>query len=244
MMDCIDPGVVTPEDLVAYADGEADARTAVHVAACSACAAQAGAYARDQHLLSARLFRVDCPPALTLGELTLDLLDPDATLATRAHLALCPHCRADLAALQTDLRDDPLTALAPAPGRLARIVARLLPAPAVGSAYAGVRGAGENGSRTYEADGVTLSLTVDAEGTGAARRWMLLGLVIDEGGGEVPAGAAVRLLAAGQPAAETTLDEVSNFTFTELADGVYDLELTLGERVIAVEGITVGAAPA
>ena len=123
-------------------------------------------------------------------------------------------------------------------------MARLLPAPAAGSAYTGVRGAGENGSRTYEAGGVTLSLTVDAEGTGAARRWMLLGLVIDEGGGEAAAGAAVRLLDAGQPAAETTLDEVGNFTFMELAAGVYDLELTLDERVVAVEGIMVGAAPA
>lgn len=242
-MDCIDPSAVSPDDLMAYADGEADARTSAHVASCSACAAQAGAYAQEQRVLLSRLYRVDCPSTLHLGELSLGLLDPDDALGVRAHLALCPHCRDELAALDAALRDDPLAALAPAPGRLARIVARLLPAPAPGVAYAGVRGAAESSARTYEADGVTISLSVDPEGAGREQRMTLLGLVLDETGAELPVGDPVRLLRGDQPVTETTLDEMGNFALSNLDAGVYDLEVTLGDRAIAIEGIAVGPTP-
>lgn len=240
MMECIDPGAVTPEDLVAYAGGDGDARTAGHVTACAACADQAAGYATSARILSSRLFRVDCPPALTLGELALGMLEPEDGLTMRTHLALCPHCRADLATLEGTLREDPLAALAPAPGRLARIVARLLPAPGRDAAYAGVRGSGASGSRTYDAGGLTVSLTVEAEGGGAVARWALLGLVVDEEGGTAPSGAPIRLLRDGRAVDEAPLDEAGNVVFGALEAGAYDLEIVLDERVVAVEGIAVG----
>jgi len=240
-VDCIEPGAVSPDDLIAFADGEADTGTAAHVAACSACAAQAADYAQDQRRLSSWLYRVDCPPAQTLGELSLGLLAPDDVLGVRAHLVLCPHCQGELARLDGALRDDPLAALAPDPGRLARIVARLLPASAPGLAYAGVRGSAASAARTYEAEGVTLSLAVEVEAP--ERSWTLLGLVVDETGAELPAGAPVRLLREDHIVAEAALDEVGNVVFVGLEAGTYGLDVTLGERTIAVEGIEVGAPP-
>ena len=240
-MDCIEPGAVSPDDLIAFVDGEADARTAAHVAACSACAAQAATYAQEQRWLSSWLYRVDCPPAPTLGELSLGLLPPDDALGVRAHLALCPHCRGELARLDAALRDDPFAALAPESNRLARIVARLLPAPASGLAYAGVRGATTSAARIYEAEGVTLSLAVEVDAP--ERSWTLLGLVIDETGAELPAGAPVRLLREDQTVAVAALDDAGNLVFAGLAAGTYELDVTLGERSIAVEGIEVGAPP-
>jgi anti-sigma factor RsiW len=240
-MDCIEPGAVSPEGLIAFADGEADARTAAHVAACGACAARAAAYVQDQRWLSSWLYRVDCPPAQTLGELSLGLLAPDDALGIRTHLALCPHCRGELAGLDAALRDDPLAVLTDQTGRLARIVARLLPAPASGLAYTGVRGAAASAARIYEAEGVTLSLAVEVEEP--ERSWTLLGLVVDESGAGLPAGAPVRLLREDRIAAEAALDEVGNVVFAGLEAGRYELDVTLGERAIVVEGIEVGAPP-
>lgn len=242
-MQCIDPGLVTPDDLVAYATGEPDARVAVHVAACDACAVQASDYAAVDELLRGRLYRVDCPPARTLGELALELLEPQAALAVRAHLALCTHCAGELSTLSEALRADPMEALAPAPGRLARIVARLLPAPGAGMAYAGVRGGENSASRTYEAGDLSVSLTLDAETGGMERRWTLLGLVLAESD-ELPAGTPVALLRNDQPAAEATLDDLGNFVLPGIAAGAYSLELTLHDRIVVVDGLDVGEAPA
>ena len=252
-MECIEPGSVAPEDLLAHAERAADSGTAAHIASCPACAALVSSYRAADRLLRARLYRVDCPAPLTLGELALDLLAPAEMFAARRHLALCPHCTSDYRALTASLAGDPLRDLAPPPGLLRRVVARLLPAPGVGlgGAYAGVRagdggdgGGGRDGAtRTYEAEGVTLSLSVEPDQGHAAGRWSLLCLVLD-GSGELPdAGSPLRLLRDGHVAAETALDEWGNVVFGGLEAGLYDLEAVLGERAISVPAISIGVAP-
>ena len=238
-MECIDPGLITPDDMLAFASGAADARTSTHIAACAACAAQSARYAGMDRTLRARFFRADCLPALTLGELALSLLDPETALAARGHLALCPYCAAELATIEAEVRDDPLADVAPRPGRLARLVARLLPAPATGMAYSGVRGAAESTTLSYGAAGLTLSLSIEAE-SGTARRWTLLLLVLREDGAEPPSGAVASLLQGERVAAEATLDEWGNLALAGLESSVYSLELALPDRVIVVEGIEIG----
>jgi anti-sigma factor RsiW len=241
-MECIAPGQVLPEDLLAYLDGEAGAAVADHIARCAACAEQVAAYASLGRALRARMFRADCPAAQVLGDLAAGLLSPEETTLVRAHLALCPHCAGELAQLEAALRDDLQAAALPRPGGLARIVARLLEPSGQAAAFAGVRGAGD-APRVYEADGLTISLTTEAEGSGPARRWLLLALLIDEVGDAPVAGATLRLLHAGSVAAEATVDELGTATFEGLVAGEYDLELTLGDRLIVVEAIAVGASP-
>lgn len=242
-MTCNDPGAVTPEDLVAYAEGDGDSRTAVHVASCPWCAAEAASYAALDRTLTVRLWRAECPATLTLGEHVLDLLDPQEALTVRAHVAVCPHCTAELDELRTALGGDPLAELAAGPGLLTRLVMRLVPAPGQGLAFAGVRGVGST-TRTYEAGQLTTTLTVEPEAERGRRRWSLAGLVLHDSGEQLPAGLPVRVVRAGAVAAEATLDDLGNFVIGGLEDGVYDLELDLPDRVLAVEGLEIGPAGA
>lgn len=238
-MTCIDPGAVSPEDLLAYAEGDGDGRTAAHVASCPWCAAEAASFAALDRTLTARLWRADCPATLTLGDYVLDLLHPQEDLGVRAHVAACPHCTAELDELRTALVGDPLAELAAAPGPLARLVMRLLPAPGHGLAFAGVRGAG-TATRTYEAGQLTITLTVEPVAERGRRRWSLAGLVLHEGGEQLPEGILVRVVRSGAVAAEAVLDDLGNFVIGGLEDGVYDLELNLPDRVLAVEGLEIG----
>ncbi len=247
-MECIEPGSVASEDLLAHAEGAADSGTTAHIASCPACAALVSSYRAADRFLRARLYRVDCPAPLTLGELALDLLAPSETLAARQHLALCPQCTADYRALAASFAGDPLRDLAPRPGPLRRLIARLLPAPApgagLGGAYAGVRGgSGDAATLTYEAEDVTLSLSAEPEQDPAAGRWSLLCLVLDESGELPGAGSPLRLLRDGHVAAEAALDEWGNAVFGGLEAGLYDLEAELGRYAIAVPAIPIGVAP-
>ncbi len=251
-MECTEPGSVAPEDLLAHAEGAADTDTAAHIASCPACAALVSSYRAADCRLRARLYRVDCPAPLTLGELALDLLAPVETLAARQHLALCPHCTADYRALAASLAGDPLRDLAPRPGSLRRVIARLFPAipaaPApgvgLGGAYAGGRGGdgGDAATWTYEAEDVTLSLSAEPEQGHAAGRWSLLCLVLDESGEAPNVGSPLRLLRNGPVMVEAALDEWGNAAFGGLEAGLYDLEAELGERAIAVPAIPIGVA--
>lgn len=239
-MDCINPGAILPEDLLAYATGEGNSMTAEHVTACPACAEQADSYGAADHLLRTRLFRVDCPPAQTLGELAIGMLEPEASLTVRSHLALCPHCSDELALMTDALRNDPLEDLAPRPRRLSRIIARLLPATRPNTAPAGVRGANETTTLTYDASNLTISLAVTVESEQPVRRWALLGLVVNDAGDAPPAVAAARLLREGRVVSETSLDEWGNIAFSALEAGLYDLEVDTAAGVIVAEGIEVG----
>ncbi len=249
-MDCIEPGSVAPEDVLAHAEGAADTGTAAHIASCPACAALVSSYRAADRLLRARLYRVDCPAPLTLGELALDLLAPSETLAARQHLALCPHCAADYRSLTASLAGDPWRDLAPRPSPLRRVIARLLPAPGsgFGDAYAGVRGGDGGGGRdaatlTYEAEDVTFSLSAEPEQGPAAGHWSLLCLALD-GSGDLPAaGSPLRLLRDGHVVAEAALDKWGNAVFGGLEAGLYNLEAELGERAIAIPAIPIGVVP-
>ena len=243
-MECLRPGEVTPEELLAYATGEADSRTAAHVEACSACAAEAASYAAADRTLHLTLFRADCPDTRVLGEVVLGLLDPEEALRVRSHLALCHHCRGERDALNAALQGDPLAEPVTAGSRMRRIVARLLPFPDVTAAHAPVRGAGGSAAWTYEAAGLTVSLTPEERRSGSERSWTLLGLVGDEAGENPPAGSPIRLLREGQVVSELALDEWGHVAFSGLASGTYSLELDLADRMIVVEDIGVGLAGA
>lgn len=232
---------VLPEDLLAYSTGEADLDIAAHIADCVECAASAATYARLDRTLQARLFRSACPGAHRLGELALNLLRPEETLATRMHLAECPHCTAELSTLSAQLREDPLASLLPRLNPLARLVARLLPTPGLHAGLAGVRGNAAGPSLTFQVGSLTLSFSVEPAGDGTSRRWMLLGLVVDPSGGAALANATVRLVDHETVITEAALDALGMLAIMDLAPGTYDLEITLSDQVVVVPDIAVGA---
>lgn len=236
-MECFDPAAVTPEDLLAYASGEADRGATAHIESCAACAAESSAYRALDRRLSLGLFRVDCPDTQMLGELALELLEPQRALEVRAHLTLCPHCREELSALTGTLRGDPLEDLMPAPRGIRRILARLLPPPVPSPEFAMTRGAGAAVPATYEAEDISISLTTRPEEDYSARTWALLGLVIDETGESLPPDTSVQLLRQGNLVSEGRLDEWGHVALHGIEDGRYALELHMPDRIVTIQEI-------
>ncbi|RME44392.1 MAG: hypothetical protein D6791_13280, partial [Chloroflexi bacterium] len=152
-MVCAYPPELDEVQLLTYVDGEADRRVAAHVAQCSHCRERAERLARLQHRLTARLYRITCPPPEELGEYHLGMLPREQMAAVARHLDECPYCTQEVAQLREYLSElAPALELRPierARERVKVLVARLVdrglgPAlpgqPAPAPAYAGIRG--------------------------------------------------------------------------------------------------------
>ncbi|HEY8292343.1 MAG TPA: zf-HC2 domain-containing protein [Thermomicrobiales bacterium] len=233
------PTPITPEDLIAFADGEASEQIAEQIGADSTLRAAAEAYARTQRQLQDRLYRFDCPPSLVLGEYDLGLLDPLERRRIAAHVVECPHCTAELRMLRDFLAmaDDvpPVGAME----RLRRRIATVLPPPPRTSPYASLRGADDATARTYQAGDVTITLDLGAPVRRG--RTSLVGLLWRNGDDpERIADSVVALMDEAGTTQTTAIDEVGNFTFDEIIPGTYQLEVTLGDDTIIIEGLLVG----
>jgi hypothetical protein len=239
VLKCTEPGRVTADQLFAVATGEQAEPARSHVEQCSVCAADVASYEREDRALRTRLLRNSCPSSLALGELVLGMLETTEALAIRAHLVDCRFCTEEMRHLGADLAGDPMADPVPEPGPLRRFLARLLPTPALGLAPAGLRGGTPAEGHSYQAEGITVSLSVQAEGQGVARSWTLLGLV-DVDGSPPDATCDVRVIANGVVMTSVAVDEYGSFLAPGLAAGIYDLELRCVDKVLAIEGVGVG----
>ncbi|HMQ31140.1 MAG TPA: hypothetical protein PKD53_10445 [Chloroflexaceae bacterium] len=97
---CTLPSAPSATALIAAADGEADEATLAHLRACPHCAAQVARLAALQARLRRRLYRLYCPASETLMDYCQGLLDPYQRAALVQHLALCPHCAAEIGLLE------------------------------------------------------------------------------------------------------------------------------------------------
>ena len=237
-MNCIDPGVATPEDLLAYVDGDAPPTIVEHVRACPACAAVAAGYAATQRRLRGYLHRFDCPSPQELCDYDLGLLPPAERTKIAAHVVVCPHCAGELGTLRDFLASEPAELTRPAAGPLRRVVATLL-APAPDAAYAGLRGADDATAQTYQTGGVTIAL--DTQFDRRRGRGALTGLLWQEDPAAADlAGAAATLLAPDGATRTTALDDVGNFAFDDLAPGRYQVEVTLGDQLVTIPELRIG----
>jgi hypothetical protein len=241
-MECIEPGVIAEDQLFALACGESQPAAAIHIARCAACASFVSTYAAADTRLARGLHRLECPSALTLGELALELLKPDEALSVRVHLADCPRCGAELSVLIEDTRGEPLADLMRAPSMFRRIVAALAPAAGHSIAPAGLRGTA-GGVSIYEAEEVTVSLIGQAVGQGGARTYALLGLIDVSGSTPLQASEAA-LSKEAACVASAAVDELGNFSLDQLQPGTYMLELRFPDRVVVLERVEVGDADA
>ena len=165
-MKCTSPPALEDSQLLAYLDGEADEAVGDHLAQCHFCSQRAGALDKVQKKLTARLYRVDCPPPEALGEYHLGMLATDQRVSVARHLRTCPHCRLELGQLKNYLSElAPPTPTGPLE-QVKVLVARLIGqgeaytatgSPAFAPAYAALRG-GSEGPITMEANGVLIVL--------------------------------------------------------------------------------------
>ncbi len=255
-MRCSSPEAVTPEEIVAYVDGDAPPRVVEHIRSCSSCAAEARRYARAQARLRQALHRFDCPTPQTLGEYNLGLVSAEDRVRIAAHVLECSACAEELRTLRAFLADEPPSTVGSgAAERLRRIVAALV-TPRPGLAPVGLRGAVGAVGRTYEAEGISISISV-TPGTRRGR-YALVGLVLFGTGADysstrevVLAGPAApsqpaqatpdqAIPARATPAQATPVDDFGNFAFDDLTPGIYQLELRLSDRSIVVEALRIG----
>jgi hypothetical protein len=244
-MRCTCPGAVTPEDLVAYVDGDASGDVMDHIRECAVCAAEARQYARAQRRMGRSLFRFDCPPPQILGEYHLAMVPPEDRQAIAAHVVDCPRCADELATLRAFMVTDVVEPMS-APGlgeRLRRVVATLL-APSTGPAYAGLRGSTDERVRTYLAGDVAITISFAPQPR--RRLGTVVGLVTHQGtsagspiGRDVILEEAVPQAATGSTR-HAQIDDLGNFTFDDVAFGTYRLIVRLADEIV-VEDFPVGS---
>jgi hypothetical protein len=234
---CIQPGAITPEELVACADGAAPEHVVDHVRRCRQCRAEVEQYASVSRRLRGALGHLRCPAPHRLGEMELGLLGPEETLQVARHVAECPSCVDELRTLRTFLAEEPVGR----PGlveRLRRVVAALVePASGLVQAYDSFRGPDDPTSRTYVAEDATI--TVSVEPGPEPGRALLLGLATREARPNSLAGLAVELVGDDGSIAEAETDAAGSFSFDDVAPGLYGLHLRLDDRVVVVEALSV-----
>jgi anti-sigma factor RsiW len=97
---CATPRALNETALIAAADGEADEATLAHLRECPACAARVVQLRTVQARLRRWLYRLHCPSSDLLVDYCQGLVDPFQRGALTHHIALCPHCSAEVALLE------------------------------------------------------------------------------------------------------------------------------------------------
>lgn len=243
-MPCIDPSEMRPGDLLTYVDGEAGPAVSDHVGRCEHCAREVEIYRHMQIDLQPSLYRLDCPDSEVIGEFHLGITSPEVSQSIAAHLKRCPLCSEELQVLRQYMRE---VDFYPAESPLEKIkvlVAKLIsPGDAAGvpfqPAYAGVRGETPTGLQTYEANGITITISVE-EDTAQPGRKLLLGFLSTRGQElESLAGAGVQLFREADLIATDMVDDLGNVVFGGILPGEYTLKLMIEELEVRVEGIAI-----
>ena len=237
---CREPGAVTKDDLMAFADGDAPANVIEHVRSCRACVVQARSLARDQRQLRIVLNRFECPSSHTLGEYALRVLAPHEQRLVGAHAVDCPRCSEELQTLRSFLTVEP----EPTPTvaeRLRRVIATLVMPQRGIPVFAELRGS-ETAAMplTYRAGDVTVSLSVDIDDPQAgSERWVVSGLITREGG-VAPSSERIHLISSSGEARETGADTLGNFLYEAVQPGSYRLEVALTNQLVVIEELRIG----
>ena len=181
--------------------------------------------AQFEDSFKAALYRITCPDSATLGNFHLGLLPDEAAAPITKHLTICPHCTQEIAQLEAFLAE---TAVSLQPSTAERIkvwIAKRLPtggasSDGLGSPAFALRG-GDTGPLMYEAGDAQLSLEVQDDPEHPGRK-AILGLVL----GIETAAFEARLVKDDVVETAVSLDDLGNFTLTNLRAGQYALILT------------------
>jgi len=225
-MNCISPPELSDRQLLEFLDGEAEPETKHHLGICQYCRNKADALAQLQSGLTTRLYRITCPSPLELGEYHLRILPSPQMLVIAQHVRECPHCEAEVAQLETFLKD--LTSeVKPSPFTPVRVlVARLLGGnePALRPALRGE----SKGPIIMEAEGVLITLDVEPGSDGQVS---ILGQVAADEQDQWT-NALVELQQADRQPVTTSLDDLGAFRFEAIRPGATQIMITSTEGVV------------
>jgi len=173
--------------------------------------------------LKAALFRITCPDSAALGNYHLGLLAEGKVATIADHLTICPHCTQEVSQLEAFLVE---TAVSLEPSTADRIkvwIAKRISngsnGDPFGSAAFAVRG-NDTGPLMYEAGEAQLTLEIQDDPEKPGRK-SILGLVLGIETNDVE----VKLIREGEVVTAVTLDDLGNFTISNLQSGDYSLTL-------------------
>lgn len=240
ILDCISPPELDEMKLWAYLDGEADQETVNHLESCEYCRGKVKDLIQVRNRVGSRLYRINCPSTLELGEYHLGLLDASKKLIVAQHLRECRHCQDEIAQLEKYL-DEPtlrLDVLEPVRVLIAQLISgvgvnRDQADPSISATFAGLRG-GEEEPYIYQADNfrIVIDIQDDVEQVGLKT---LLGLVTGSKSNEL----TIQASQEGKTIATSSVDETGNFVISQLMPGRYELILASPNDEVHIESLSV-----
>jgi hypothetical protein len=226
LKNCASPPELTESQLLKFLDDEADPKVRLHLDECEYCAERASELAHLQDQISGLVH----PSSLELGEYHLRMMPDRKASVIEQHLRICPQCRREVEQLHEFLGDLAPVSESDLLGKAKVLIARLIgPGPGErGFAPAAVPLRGEtSGPFIFEADGVVITLDVQADATGKAS---IQGQVAaDEQ--EQWIGAAVHLLQDDMSTLEAIVDDLGAFGFEQIHPGSAQLQITSPEGI-------------
>ena len=219
---CVSPPELDDKQLLVYLDGEADQEIISHLERCTYCLERANALARLQNRLTSRLYRINCPSSLELGEYHLHMLPASQMLMIGQHVRECPHCTRELAQLEEFFLGDLVPMENSLLGQAKVLIARLVGGSAGDSTptFAALRGEAK-GPITLEADGIVIVLDIQPTNEG---RVNILGQVAADNQDQWT-GALVELRQENELQSSTTVDDLGAFHSEGIMPGSKELRI-------------------
>jgi hypothetical protein len=226
-MKCIYEQELEDKQLLAYLDREADLEIVQHLEKCEYCMERANALASFHDRLTHKLYRVNCPSPVELGEYHLRTLPSDQMLIVSQHVRECPHCIREVSQLEEYLSELAPKSTLPTP--MEKLIARLVSgqdvkrdssSPSQTPAFSSLRGE-EGEPYIYQADDIQIVIDV-LENEERPGRKTLLGLITGLKSNELK----MEAYREGKLVATTIVNEMGNFIFSHLLPGSYDLLLS------------------
>ncbi len=223
--------LLSDAQLLAYLDGEADPRIAAQIQQSETYLVRLQELKKMNDILRAKLYRVDCPDALELGEYQLGVLPRRRISAVEKHLSFCPLCAHELEQLVNFMK----------PGLVERakvVLAELISGGASTGPLSltpafGQRG-GRNGPLIYEADNVKIAIDIQGDAKHIGRQ-ALIGLIT----GLHAEDYVVSLWRDGKELSNTNVDDLGNFTISNLEQGEYELFIKGPKVEIHIQTFTI-----
>lgn len=221
-INCTFPPELDDRQLLAYLDGESDEKAISHILGCAYCRQKAEELGALQKHLITRLYRLDCPSSIELGEYHLHLLSASQMLVISQHVRECPHCTREIAQLESFLNDQTFKPEGNLLGQVKLLLARLVGSgdTALTPAAPALRGEGK-GPLTFAADGIIIVLDVQPGATGTLN---ILGqIAADDQAGWT--GALVELRRNSLLQISTTVDDLGAFRCEGIRPGQQELRI-------------------
>lgn len=221
---CINPSVITDDDVLAFALGEASEDAVTHLNLCLSCQTKANALRQTVLVLE----RGAHPPSIKIGELVHGLVTAQEELVLSAHLRTCESCTQERALFTQLMSAEPAASAASVIDGVKRLVAQRVAPPA--TAMLALRGAGASETFTYRAESVLIHLRVERQ-MPARQRTFITGQVELRSGDLV--GALASLFEGDNILVTEEIDDQGYFFFPAIRAGTYRIEV----RVEDVESV-------